>query len=169
MARWKSVSQRSPLDFRPESNESTVLPMKDGPPKLRDFPAELGGSGEALAEQGCAFHLGVRLQPHPPQPFPASPLVSVVSRMRWICDRRSPLGNRRLTGDLAAPELVAGQVDLDACYETISHVRLTEHTAEIHIGPRRLATEQVVLDERRDVALTTAQALGRPNHHLPRE
>jgi hypothetical protein len=30
--------------------ESTVLPMKDGLPKLKDFPAELGGSGEAIAE-----------------------------------------------------------------------------------------------------------------------
>jgi hypothetical protein len=29
---------------------STVLPMKDGLPKLKDFPAELGGSGEAIAE-----------------------------------------------------------------------------------------------------------------------
>ena len=28
----------------------TVLPMKDGLPKLRDFPKELGGSGEAMAE-----------------------------------------------------------------------------------------------------------------------
>ena len=28
----------------------TVLPMKDGLPKLKDFPAELGGSGEVLAE-----------------------------------------------------------------------------------------------------------------------
>jgi len=28
----------------------TVLPMKDGLPKLRDFPAELGGSGEAVPE-----------------------------------------------------------------------------------------------------------------------
>ena len=30
--------------------ESTVLPMKDGLPKMKDFPAELGGSGEALPE-----------------------------------------------------------------------------------------------------------------------
>ena len=30
--------------------ESTVLPMKDGLPKLKDFPEELGGSGETLAE-----------------------------------------------------------------------------------------------------------------------
>ncbi len=30
--------------------ESTVLPMKDGLPKLKDFPSELGGSGETLAE-----------------------------------------------------------------------------------------------------------------------
>jgi hypothetical protein len=28
----------------------TVLPMKDGLPKLKDFPAELGGSGEMIAE-----------------------------------------------------------------------------------------------------------------------
>ena len=30
--------------------ESTVLPVKDGLPKLKDFPAELGGSGEAIPE-----------------------------------------------------------------------------------------------------------------------
>jgi hypothetical protein len=28
----------------------TVLPMRDGLPKLRDFPAEFGGSGEIIAE-----------------------------------------------------------------------------------------------------------------------
>jgi hypothetical protein len=28
----------------------TVLPMKDGWPKLKDFPAELGGSGVAVSE-----------------------------------------------------------------------------------------------------------------------
>jgi len=28
----------------------TVLRMRDGLPKLKDFPAELGGSGEAIAE-----------------------------------------------------------------------------------------------------------------------
>ena len=28
----------------------TVLPMRDGLPKLRDFPKEFGGSGEAIAE-----------------------------------------------------------------------------------------------------------------------
>jgi hypothetical protein len=28
----------------------TVLPIKDGLPKLRDFPKEFGGSGEAVAE-----------------------------------------------------------------------------------------------------------------------
>jgi hypothetical protein len=28
----------------------TVLPMKDGLPKLKDFPAELGGSGESVPE-----------------------------------------------------------------------------------------------------------------------
>ena len=28
----------------------TVLPMKDGLPKMKDFPAELGGSGQTVAE-----------------------------------------------------------------------------------------------------------------------
>ena len=28
----------------------TVLPMKDGLPKLRDFPAEMGGSGDVVPE-----------------------------------------------------------------------------------------------------------------------
>jgi hypothetical protein len=30
----------------------TVLPMRDGMPKLRDFPTGFGGSGEAIAESG---------------------------------------------------------------------------------------------------------------------
>ena len=30
--------------------ESTVLPIHDGLPKLKDFPEELGGSGETVAE-----------------------------------------------------------------------------------------------------------------------
>jgi hypothetical protein len=40
------------LDFKPGVHVNyaeTVLPMKDGLPKLRDFPAELGGSGQAIA------------------------------------------------------------------------------------------------------------------------
>ncbi len=28
----------------------TVLPMRDGLPKLKDFPKEFGGSGEVIAE-----------------------------------------------------------------------------------------------------------------------
>ena len=28
----------------------TVLPMKDGLPKMKDFPAEFGGSGETVPE-----------------------------------------------------------------------------------------------------------------------
>ena len=30
--------------------EETVLPMKDGLPKLRDFPTAIGGSGEMMPE-----------------------------------------------------------------------------------------------------------------------
>jgi hypothetical protein len=32
------------------NNAETVLPMKDGLPKLMDFPAELGGSGTVVPE-----------------------------------------------------------------------------------------------------------------------
>jgi hypothetical protein len=41
------------LDFQPSVHvnySETVLPMTDGLPKLRDFPAELGGSGETVPE-----------------------------------------------------------------------------------------------------------------------
>ena len=42
------------LDFQPGVHvnyaEKTVLPMKDGLPELKDFPAEFGGSGEVMAE-----------------------------------------------------------------------------------------------------------------------
>src|SRR3979490_572857 len=41
------------LEFAPGVHVNyaeTVLPMKDGLPKLKDFPAELGGSGESVAE-----------------------------------------------------------------------------------------------------------------------
>jgi hypothetical protein len=41
------------LEFAPGVHVNyaeTVLPMRDGLPKLKDFPAELGGSGEAIAE-----------------------------------------------------------------------------------------------------------------------
>ncbi|WBO61101.1 GFA family protein [Acidocella sp. MX-AZ03] len=41
------------LDFKPGVHVNyaeTVLPMKDGLPKLKDFPAELGGSGEMAPE-----------------------------------------------------------------------------------------------------------------------
>jgi hypothetical protein len=41
------------LPFKPGVHvnyESTVLRMKDGLPKLKDFPKEMGGSGAALAE-----------------------------------------------------------------------------------------------------------------------
>jgi len=41
------------LEFTPALHVNyaeTVLPMRDGLPKMRDFPAELGGSGELVAE-----------------------------------------------------------------------------------------------------------------------
>ncbi len=41
------------LKFQPGVHvnySETVLPMKDGLPKLRDFPTEFGGSGQAVPE-----------------------------------------------------------------------------------------------------------------------
>jgi hypothetical protein len=41
------------LEFKPGVHVNyaeTVLPMRDGLPKLRDFPSEFGGSGEMVAE-----------------------------------------------------------------------------------------------------------------------
>ena len=41
------------LEFAPGVHinyAETVLPMRDGLPKLKDFPAEFGGSGELVAE-----------------------------------------------------------------------------------------------------------------------
>ena len=41
------------LAFEPELHvhyESTVLRMKDGLPKMKDVPAEMGGSGETMPE-----------------------------------------------------------------------------------------------------------------------
>jgi hypothetical protein len=41
------------MPFKPALHvnyQETVLPIRDGLPKLKDFPAELGGSGATLAE-----------------------------------------------------------------------------------------------------------------------
>ncbi len=41
------------VEFKPTVHlnyAETVLPMKDGLPKLKDFPTEAGGSGEAMPE-----------------------------------------------------------------------------------------------------------------------
>jgi len=41
------------LEFKPGVHVNyaeTVLPLRDGLPKLKDFPKEFGGSGEMVAE-----------------------------------------------------------------------------------------------------------------------
>jgi hypothetical protein len=43
----------STFNFKPELHvnyQESVLPIKDGLPKLKDFPKEFGGSGEMIAE-----------------------------------------------------------------------------------------------------------------------
>jgi hypothetical protein len=47
------VSTIPTLEFTPGVHVNyaeTVLPMRDGLPKLKDFPAELGGSGQVVPE-----------------------------------------------------------------------------------------------------------------------
>ncbi len=46
-------AQLPTIQFQPAVHlnyEESVLPVKDGLPKLRDFPAEIGGTGTAMAE-----------------------------------------------------------------------------------------------------------------------
>ena len=41
------------FDFQPAIHvnyESTIMPIKDGLPKFKDFPADFGGSGETMPE-----------------------------------------------------------------------------------------------------------------------
>ena len=41
------------LEFKPGLHvnyENTIMPMKDGLPKFKDFPSDFGGSGETLPE-----------------------------------------------------------------------------------------------------------------------
>ena len=82
--------------------------------------------------------------------------------MRWVSYCRSAVDNRRLADDLPAPELVAGQVNVDSRYESVPHVPLDALSVEIHVRPEYLAANQIVNDERGDVALTTTRVLGRP-------
>src|SRR5258708_19575454 len=51
----------------------TVLPMRDGLPKLKDFPTELGGSGDVIAE-AASQGTGIRRHGRPggKSPSPAS-------------------------------------------------------------------------------------------------
>ena len=51
------------LAFKPTVHlnyEETVLPMKDGLPKLKDFPAAIGGSGETFGGIAVAYFLSPR-------------------------------------------------------------------------------------------------------------
>ena len=55
--RWPQLGGRNAtlptLSFKPGIHVNyaeTVLPMRDGLPKMKDFPKEFGGSGETMAE-----------------------------------------------------------------------------------------------------------------------
>ena len=90
-------------------------------------------------------------------------LVPVVARMRRVSYRRSSLSNPRLADDLASSELVARQVDVDSRFESVPHVPLDPLSVEIHVRSEHLAADQIVNDQRRDVALTATRVLRRPS------
>ena len=77
-------------------------------------------------------------------------------------ERRGPVADPRLADDLARPELLARQVDLETRREPVPHVRLDALAVEEHVGGKHVAAEQVVHDERRDVALAATRVVGRP-------
>lgn len=73
-----------------------------------------------------------------------------------------PRPRNRLADHLAAPKLIASEVDFDPGWEPVPHVRLDAFPVEKDVGSEELATEQVVDDERGDVALPAAWILRRP-------
>ena len=51
--KWCTKCGGPKLKFEPGVHvhyQETVLPIKDGKPKFKDMPAEMGGSGETLPE-----------------------------------------------------------------------------------------------------------------------
>ena len=64
------------LEFAPQVHVNyaeTVLPMRDGLPKLKDFPAGFGGSGEVVAEKSDQTPRLRRPNGSPPTPARRAP------------------------------------------------------------------------------------------------
>jgi hypothetical protein len=83
--------------------------------------------------------------------------------MGWVSYRGRALGNPRLTDVLASPELIASQVDVDSRCEPVPHVPLDALSVEVYVRREDVPADQVVNDQRGDVALTAARILGRPS------
>src|SRR5581483_4886851 len=89
-------------------------------------------------------------------------LVPVVARMRRFGDGGCAPAHSRLADGFSSSELLARQVDVDSRRESIPHMALDALTVEIDIRAEDVAAEQVLNDERSDVALATARILGCP-------
>src|SRR4051794_13577193 len=83
--------------------------------------------------------------------------------MSWVSYGRRALRDPGLTDNLASLELIAGQVDVDSRCEPVPHVPLDALSVEVHVRPEYVPADQVVNDQRGDVALTAARILGRPS------
>src|SRR3954468_4499981 len=83
--------------------------------------------------------------------------------MRWVSYRGSAFPHPRLADHLAPPELVPSQIDLDPRRKPVPHVPLDALSVEVHVGPEQIAADQILNDQRRDVAVTPARVLGRPS------
>src|ERR1051325_5540473 len=83
--------------------------------------------------------------------------------MRGVSDRRCASAAPWRADGLSASELIPCQIDLDSRNEPVPHMALDPLSIEIDISAEDVAAEQVLNDERRDVALATARVLGCPS------
>lgn len=89
-------------------------------------------------------------------------LVPVITVMIGRCDFRSTRSSNRLSENLAAPELFAGEVDFNATRQPVPHMALDSLTVQVHGRAEQLSTDEIVDDQGSDVTLTPARVLWRP-------
>lgn len=84
--------------------------------------------------------------------------------MRWISqDRGRRAGSdQRLAERLSIRELVTGEVDLDPGRKAVPSMRHDAFATEVHVGRYELAAEEIVDNQRRDVAVAARRIVRRP-------
>ena len=84
--------------------------------------------------------------------------------MRWISqDRGRRAGSdQRLAERLSIRELVTGEVDLDPGRKAVPSMRHDAFATEVHVGRYELAAEEIVDNQRRDIAVAARRIVRRP-------